>query len=248
MTESKKNQLKGRENFLPWSTRLETLLTIDGVVTRNEGTDKLEIQGSTSEQQKANEKVAKKYVIQNCDDSVMHSINPSDGFAKIMDKLNAAYGYGNMDPSIILNKLRDIRFHPSKDPSTELNEIDMRLAELESAGGAITDAQMVQYIHDGLSGDALRDNFWFNCRGHMSMQKLSTFTVETAVQYIVRYWYSYKAKNASETSNLSEKGKNERKYEKRFCQHCSDEKRKHIMKTHNTADCRIHGSTDGNSD
>ena len=244
MTDTKKNQLKGRENFLPWSTRLETLLTIDGVVTRNQETDKLEIQGSTPAQKEANEKLAKKYVIQNCDDAVMHTINPSDEFTRIMEKLNAAYGFGNMDPSIILNKLRDIRFHPSKDPSIELNEIDMRLAELESAGGAITDAQMVQYIHDGLSGDALRDNFWFNCKGYMSMQKLSTYTVETAGQYIVRYWYSYKAKNATETSNFSNPKKG--KYEKRLCQHCSDGKRKHIMRTHNTADCRIHAAADGN--
>jgi len=244
MTETKKNQLKGRGNFLPWSTRLETLLSIDGVVARNEETGKIEIRSENAEEKRTNEKLAKKYVILNCDDAVMHTINPSDDFIKIMDKLNAAYGFGNMDPSVILNKLRDIRFHPSKDPSIELNEIDMRLAELESAGGSITDAQMVQYIHDGLSGDALRDNFWFNCKGHMSMQKLSSYTVETAGQYIVRYWYSYKAKNATEHSNYSNTKKVN--YEKRFCQHCSDGKRKHIMKTHNTEDCRIHASNNDN--
>ena len=247
MTEStKKNQLKGRENFLPWSTRLETLLTLDDVVTRNEATDKLEIKGLLPADKEANEKVAKKYVIQNCDDSVMHSINPGDDFIKIMDKLNAAYGFGNMDPSIILNKLRDIRFHPSKDPSVVLNEIDLRLAELESAGGSITDAQMVQYIHDGLSGDALRDNFWFNCKGAMSMKKLSTYTVESAGQYIVQFWYSYKPKQLAETSNFTEKKKG--KFEKRFCQHCSENKRERIMKTHNSCDCRFQSSSEGNVD
>jgi hypothetical protein len=243
MTETKKNQLLGRENFLSWSTRLESLLTIDGVVTRNEQSDALEIAGLEPAQQEANEKLAKKYVIQNCSDKVMHSINPSDDFAQIMQKLNASYGFGNMDPSIILNQLRDIKFHPSKDPSVELNEIDMRLAELASSGGQITDSQMVQYIHDGLSGDALRDNFWFNCRGHMSMEKLSSFTVETAGQYIVRYWYSYRAKAATESSNYVDNKKG--KYEKRFCKNCSDAKRFKIMKTHNTGDCRVEAKPDG---
>ena len=91
----------------------------------------------------------------------------------------------------------------------------MRLAELESAGGVITEQQMVEYIHDGLSGDSLRDNFWFNCRGAMSMAKISTFTTETAGQYIVKYWYSYKSKIIIEKSNLTKQDG----YEKRFCQH-----------------------------
>ena len=147
MENSKKNQLKGRENFLAWSTRLETLLLLDEVIKRNENTDKLEIAG-TSDKRATNEKTAKKYIIQNCDDCVMHTINPSESFVNILAKLNASYGFGNMDSSIILNQLRDIRFHPSKTPSIVLNEIVVRLAELISSGGTITDAQVVQYIHD----------------------------------------------------------------------------------------------------
>ncbi len=85
----------------------------------------------------------------------MHSINCEDEFTKILAKLNASYGFGNLDPSVILNQLRSIQFHPSKNPSIVLIEIDMRLAKLESAGGVITEQQMVQYIHDGLSGDSL---------------------------------------------------------------------------------------------
>ena len=119
MENSKKNQLKGRENFLAWSTRLETLLLLDEVIKRNENTDKLEIAG-TSDKKVANEKTAKKYIIQNCDDCVMHTINPAESFVKIFAKLNTSYGFGNMDPSIILNQLRDIRFHPSKNPSHRL--------------------------------------------------------------------------------------------------------------------------------
>jgi hypothetical protein len=91
-------------------------------------------------------------------------------------------------------------------------------------------------IHDGLSGDSLRDNFWFNCKGAMSMNKLSSYTVETAGQYIVKFWYSYKPKHSLEKAHsASPKGT----YEKRFCQACSDGKRFRIMKTHNTKDCRI---------
>ncbi len=35
------------------------------------------------------------------------------------------------------------------------------------------------------------------------MAKLSTFTTETAGQYIVKYWYSYKPKIIMEKSNLT---------------------------------------------
>ncbi len=66
----------------------------------------------------------------------------------------------NLIRSEILAQLRETRFHPSKDPAIVLNEIDIKLAELESAGGEITTAQMVQYMQDGLSGDPLRDAFW----------------------------------------------------------------------------------------
>ena len=110
-------------------------MTIDGIILRED--NKLKISGDTAAQKFENEKKGKKYIIQNCDDTVMHSINPSDNFDRIMSKPNSTYGFGNMDPSIILNKLRKINFHPSKDPAVELNEIDMRLAELESAGGTI---------------------------------------------------------------------------------------------------------------
>ena len=243
--QTKKNQLIGRENYLAWSTRLETLLILDDVLERNEE-DQLVINGGTATILAANEKKAKKYLIQNCDDSVMHSVSPSDTFKQIYDKLNAAYGFGNMDPSIILNKLRNIRFHPSKDPSIELNEMDIRLAELESAGGSVTDAQMVQYLHDGLSGDQLRDTFWFNCKGEMSMKKLSSYTLETAGKFIVQFWYSYKPRQSSESTHFTNTKKG--KFQVRFCQHCSDHHRERIMKTHNTKDCRINASKDLSDD
>ena len=233
----KHNQLKGRENYLAWFTRMEGLLTIDGVVQRSTLSENLQILGDTPELKEVNERKAKKYILKNCDDGVMHSINPIDSFDSILKKLNTSYGFGNLDPSIILSQLRDVKFHPSKNPSIILNDIDIKLAELESTGGTITDSQMVQYIHDGLSGDHLRDSFWFNCKGAMNIQGLKNFTVETAGQYIVKFWYAYKPKKISELSNLT--GDGETKYEKRFCAHCKKGNRTKIMKTHNTQDCRI---------
>ena len=52
---SKKNQLKGIENFLPWLTRMETLLTLDGVLTRNKLTSEIEIVGATEALKKRKE-------------------------------------------------------------------------------------------------------------------------------------------------------------------------------------------------
>jgi hypothetical protein len=68
-----------------------------------------------------NEKTAKKYVISNCDDRVMHSINPNETFDQIIAKLYGTYGFGILDPAVILNELHEIKFHPSKDPSIVLN-------------------------------------------------------------------------------------------------------------------------------
>jgi hypothetical protein len=48
-----------------------------------------------------------------------------------------------MDPSVIEAKLRTISFNPTKNPSIMLNQIDLWTAELESAGGSITDNQLV---------------------------------------------------------------------------------------------------------
>jgi hypothetical protein len=240
----KNNQLRGRENYLAWLTRMEGLLSIDDILERDTATDTLTILGADAAAKLANEKKAKKYLLQNCDDKVMHSINPTEDFTTIIEKLNSAYGFGHMDPAIILALLREIKFHPSKDPSITLNEIDIRLAELEYAGGTITDAQMVQYMHDGLSGDPLRDAFWFNCRGAMNIAKLSTFKVESAGKYIVQFWYAFKPKKIAEVANYGrEKGK---KFEKRFCQFCKDGNREKIMGTHNSKDCRIQKQAAGN--
>jgi hypothetical protein len=77
----KETLLKGRNNFLAWSTRLETLLTLDGHIIRNDN-DVLEIAGATDAAKSKNETAAKKYIIKNCSDEVMHSINPTDDFKK----------------------------------------------------------------------------------------------------------------------------------------------------------------------
>jgi len=73
--------LKGRENYLAWSTRLETMLTIDDIIKRNDDTDALEVVGQ-GDVKKKNEKTAKKYVVKNLSDAVMHTISPTDNFLK----------------------------------------------------------------------------------------------------------------------------------------------------------------------
>ncbi len=62
-------------------------------------TDTLEVVGATATAKAANEKKALKYVIQNCDDSVMHSINPLDHFITILIKLNSS-----MDSVILIHQ------------------------------------------------------------------------------------------------------------------------------------------------
>jgi len=222
--------LKGRENYLAWSTRLETMLTIDDIIKRDDDTDALEVVGQ-GDVKKKNEKTAKKYVVKNLSDAVMHTISPTDNFLKLLDKLNAAYGFANMDPSVIEAKLRTISFNPNKNPSVMLNQIDLWTAELESAGGSITDSQLVQLMVDGLTGDTFKDNFWFHCRGKMMLTGIKTYKSDTAGKFISKYWYAYKPVQITETAN--------RAFEKRFCNKCKDANRTRIMKTHNTADCRI---------
>lgn len=144
--------LKGRANYLAWITRLESMLSLDDVVKKNEQ-GKLEISGANEITKATNEKTAKRYVINNLSDAVMHTVNPSDTFAHLLSNLNAAYGFANMDPSVIHQKLRTISFNPNKDPSIMLDQINLWTAELESSGGEISDAQLVQLMVDGLSGD-----------------------------------------------------------------------------------------------
>ena len=134
--EEKRNQLKGRTNYLAWKTRLEMMLTIDDILrpaAEGEGTG-LIISGTTEKQKSDNEKKAKKYLIQNCDDKVIHSIDPSCSFHQILAKLNSSYRFSAIDPSIIVKELQDlVNFHPSKDPAATLEDIDIKLGELRSA-------------------------------------------------------------------------------------------------------------------
>jgi hypothetical protein len=204
------------------------MLTIDDIIERNND-DSLVISGQGAEKQK-NEKIAKKYVIRNLSDEVMHTISPSDSFIKLLEKLNAAYGFANMDPSVIEAKLRNISFNPDQNPSIMLNQIDIWTAELESAGGAITDGRLVQLLVDGLTGNPFKDNFWFNCRGQMMLKGLKNYKYDSAAKFISQYWYAYKPIKKHETANGA--------FEKRLCDHCKSAKRTRIMKTHNTADCR----------
>jgi hypothetical protein len=81
----KRPLLRGRENFLAWLTRLEGLLMIDGVIKKNkEGQLEVAEIGDTKIE---NEKKTQRYIFDNCDDSVMHSINPGEKFKETVGKL-----------------------------------------------------------------------------------------------------------------------------------------------------------------
>ena len=126
-----------------------------------------------------------------------------------------------------------VSVNSSKDPSGTIDEFNRKLVQLESSGGTITQLQMVQYLHDGLSGDSLRDNFWFHCRGQMNMSKLENYTFESACEYICKFWYAYRTKRVYESANKAST------YEPRLCELCRTAKRFRIMKSHNTENCRI---------
>ena len=69
----------------------------------------------------------------------MNSINPAESSLQILDKLNSVYRFGNVDPLVIQQDIAELKFNPNQDPSITLNEFDLKLAELESAGGSLTD-------------------------------------------------------------------------------------------------------------
>ena len=123
--EPKKNSLlKGKENYLAWATRLEMLLVLDEVITRDTRTNKLVLKTPNKEGE------ATRYLIENCSDAVMHTIDPSATFLENLNKLNKQYGFGNLDPAVILKELREVCFHPSKDPSIAIDQFNRKLVEL----------------------------------------------------------------------------------------------------------------------
>jgi hypothetical protein len=92
----KETLLKGRENFLAWFNRLESILTFDDIVERNNNDQLVVLAGENAAATQANEKEAKKYIVKNCSDQVMHSINPTDTFIQMIDKLHATYGFATL--------------------------------------------------------------------------------------------------------------------------------------------------------
>jgi hypothetical protein len=99
--DSRRNELRRRENILAWFTRLETMNVLEDVIRRNISTDKLELVRSPLKNDGtrpdpdpvaiANEKKLKIYIIRNCSDRVLQSINPSEASMQILEKLNAVY-------------------------------------------------------------------------------------------------------------------------------------------------------------
>jgi hypothetical protein len=173
----------------------------------------------------------------------MHSINPEEKFEETeekfeetLGKLNFAYGFGFMEPSMILNELRGIKFHPAHYPQSVFEWIDKKTVELATAGGEISTGQLVQYIHDGLSGDSLRDNFWFQCRGEMMMKGLASYTVETAKKYVIRFWNAYRPKSGEIVNQVSYNPK--KKWEDRCCDFCKEKGLpERVYATHDIKSC-----------
>jgi hypothetical protein len=178
------------------------MLIIDDIIERKNDVS-LVFCGQGEEKQK-NEKIAKKYVIRNLSDEVMHTISASDPFVAIR-KFYAAYGFDRTNPSVIESKLRNISCHPNQNHSIMLNQIDVWTAELESARGAITYSRLVQLLVDGLTGNPFKDNFWFNCRGQMMLKGLKNYKYDSAAKFTSQYWYAYKLikKHDKESINMS---------------------------------------------
>jgi hypothetical protein len=68
--------------------------------SRDKETNKLNLKGQ------GKEKLAMNYLISSCSHAVMHTIDPSANAIENLDKLNKQYGFGNLDPAVILKELR----------------------------------------------------------------------------------------------------------------------------------------------
>ena len=199
MEEKKRNNnLRGRENYLAWKNRIEGILLSDDIlevkkVQRN-GVDveTIDIMGEDEATRTKNKKKAKKILLESLDDRVMHVISSTESFKEMMKSLNAAYGFAHIDPSQIKKDLRSIRLFPNKNPATTFDFMDRKINELDAAGGSVSDKELVEYLHDSLSGDIQRNSFWFILKGNMSTIGLQNYTYQSAKEAIQKYWNNYK--------------------------------------------------------
>ena len=106
-----------------------------------------------------NEKAAKRYLFKNCSDAVMHTLEPGSDFVTNLNRLNTSYGFANVDLSVILKDIIDIAFRANVDPMTIFDFVDKKLAELESAGGSMTNDALVRVVFGALSSDPNRNQF-----------------------------------------------------------------------------------------
>ena len=248
-------KLRGRENFLSWLVLYEGIASVEDWFEINERSleetgsndwfqDRtLKIIGTNDGARKTNEKKAKKWLLEHLSENVLLTIVVKDSLVDILKNLNKTYGYSNVDP---VNIKRDIRrvcnFHPSKDPSFVFLTVNKLMLELNSAGGSIDDSQLLECYHDGMSGDPSKDVFWFNCRGEMNMKRLSSFTQDSAEEYIQKFWNAHKIKSSERTYYVNENQELSRKYsedekkKKWNCDYCAIH-RPSNQYTHDTKRC-----------
>jgi hypothetical protein len=56
-----------------------------------------------------------------------------------MLSLNKIYGFANVVPANIKNEIKAIKFFPAKDPQLIFNHVTIKVNELASAGGEMSD-------------------------------------------------------------------------------------------------------------
>jgi len=227
-------KLRGRDNFLSWLILYEGIASVEDWFTLNERETEetesndwfqdrtLKIIGTSESAKKTNEKKAKKWLLEHLSEDVLLTIVVKDSLVDILKSLNKIYGYSNVDP---VNIKRDIRrtcnFHPSKDPSFVFLAINKLMLELNSAGGSMNDSQLLECYHDGMSGDPSKDVFWFNCRGEMNMKRLSSFTQDSAEEFIQKFWNAHKIKPSERSYYVNDNQQKDLSRKKRNCEYCA---------------------------
>jgi hypothetical protein len=112
--------------------------------------------------------------------------------------------------------------------------LDQRIEEFESSGGTLTDEEEVEVILDGLTGDAIRDAFWFNCVGYLNMLESAEITASSTRSYVIKFWNAHRS-----TGKISERHSANNAAQKRrgnrHCSACESKERLKIANSHDDA-------------
>jgi len=254
--------LKGKENYLPWLNYLEGIADVDDLFELKEPTEELTVaanstsifqgkifvlNGANSAAKRASDKKVKKWILDHITETVLSLINVKDSSLEIMLCLNRIYGFANIDPISIKNEIKEIKFTPGKDPQMVFNHVTIKVNELSSAGGEISDSELCEIYFSALKGDPVRNSFWFNCIGQINMAGLSTYSssnLEIYIQkfhqahYVVPIRRNYEAANYTypRATNSRNEGR-----PKRFCAKCARErpKKPNLATSHDEEYCKF---------